>query len=26
VSLVIGVNLLADGLRDIADPTRRGAV
>jgi len=23
VSLVIGVNLLADGLRDIADPTRR---
>ena len=24
VSLVIGVNLLADGLRDIADPTRRG--
>ena len=26
VSLVIGVNLLADGLRDIADPTRRGVV
>jgi peptide/nickel transport system permease protein len=25
VSLVIGVNLLADGLRDFADPTRRGA-
>lgn len=25
VSLVIGVNLLADGLRDIADPTRRSA-
>jgi peptide/nickel transport system permease protein len=25
VSLVIGVNLLADGLRDYADPTRRGA-
>ena len=24
VSLVIGVNLLADGLRDLADPTRRG--
>jgi len=24
VSLVIGVNLLADGLRDIGDPTRRG--
>ncbi|MBN9308869.1 ABC transporter permease [Devosia sp.] len=24
VSLVIGVNLLADGLRDIADPTRKG--
>ncbi len=24
VSLVIGMNLLADGLRDIADPTRRG--
>jgi peptide/nickel transport system permease protein len=23
VSLVIGINLLADGLRDIADPTRR---
>ena len=23
--LVIGINLLADGLRDIADPTRRGA-
>lgn len=23
VSLVIGVNLLADGLRDVADPTRR---
>jgi peptide/nickel transport system permease protein len=25
VSLVIGVNLLADGLRELADPTRRGA-
>jgi peptide/nickel transport system permease protein len=25
VSLVIGVNLLADGLRDFADPTRRSA-
>lgn len=25
VSLVIGINLLADGLRDIADPTRRGS-
>jgi len=25
VSLVIGVNLLADGLRDIGDPTRRGS-
>lgn len=25
VSLVIGVNLLADGLRDYADPTRRSA-
>lgn len=25
VSLVIGVNLLADGLRDLADPTRRSA-
>lgn len=25
VLLVIGVNLLADGLRDIGDPTRRGA-
>jgi peptide/nickel transport system permease protein len=25
VSLVIGVNLLADGLRDYADPTRRAA-
>ncbi len=25
VSLVIGVNLLADGLRDSIDPTRRGA-
>lgn len=24
VSLVIGMNLLADGLRDIGDPTRRG--
>ena len=24
VSLAIGVNLLADGLRDLADPTRRG--
>ncbi len=24
VSVVIGVNLLADGLRDIGDPTRRG--
>jgi len=24
VTLVIGVNLLADGLRDLADPTRRG--
>lgn len=24
VALVIGINLLADGLRDIADPTRRG--
>lgn len=25
VSLVIGINLLADGLRDIGDPTRRGS-
>lgn len=25
VSLVIGMNLLADGLRDIGDPTRRGS-
>lgn len=25
VSLVIGVNLLADGLRDVVDPTRRAA-
>lgn len=25
ISLVIGVNLLADGLRDVADPTRSGA-
>jgi peptide/nickel transport system permease protein len=25
VSLVIGVNLLADGLRDIGDPTRKGS-
>ncbi len=25
VSLVIGVNLLADGLRDIGDPTRRAS-
>ena len=24
VVLVIGANLLADGLRDVADPTRRG--
>jgi peptide/nickel transport system permease protein len=25
VSLVIGINLVADGLRDIADPTRSRA-
>ena len=25
VALVLGVNFLADGLRDVADPTRRRA-